>query len=260
MNDSGCLVCASTVLPFESALVLDKYHAEFVRCSSCGLIFASEPSWIAESYETVYAQTDLGVADRALLNAATVALLIRLFGRGACSGVDFGGGNGLFVRLMRDRGFDFRLFEPQAENVFAGGYETDSLDFPLLTAFEVLEHLEAPHQDLGPALGRAELGFFSTALLPDPPPPLGDWWYYQLETGQHITFWTKEALRRFAVPYGLKVSSTKNFHVFAKSRIPASLLRALASARLSKFVNLWPSRKSLLESDYESRFGKRPFP
>ncbi len=55
----------------------------------------------------------------------------------------------MFVRLMRDNGFDFYRSDRQCENLFAKGFEA-SLDvspsYELLTAFEVFEHLPASHQ------------------------------------------------------------------------------------------------------------------
>jgi hypothetical protein len=35
---------------------------------------------------------------------------------------------------------------------------------------------------------------FSTLLVPEPAPKLEDWWYYGLEHGQHIAFYTRKSL------------------------------------------------------------------
>lgn len=257
LND--CPVCASSAEYFDEAQVLYKYMAVFLRCTSCGLVFAEDPHWLSEAYVTAYADTDLGAANRSISNAATVTALIRLLRLGGKPGLDFGGGNGLFVRLMRDRGFDFRLFEPHATNQFANGFEASAnmADY-VLTSFEVLEHLHNPHEVLGPWLTGARIAIFSTLVLPEPTPRLTDWWYYQLESGQHITLWTREALRRFAATNGFRVTSTSNFHVMTQIGLPAWALRALASGRLTKVVNLWPSRTSLLPTDVESLHGFRP--
>ena len=48
----------------------------------------------------------------------------------------------MLVRLMRDRGFDFRYFDLHGPNLFARGFELDheqSVD--VVTALEVVEHL-----------------------------------------------------------------------------------------------------------------------
>lgn len=255
----NCPICTDKSVYFDEAQVLGKYLAVFSRCTSCGLVFANDPYWLNEAYVSVYADADLGAANRSISNAATATALIRMLRLGKRPGLDFGGGSGLFVRLMRDRGFDFWLREPYAENQFANGFEaSDAMADYVLTSFEVLEHLRDPHEALGPTLRAARLAVFSTQLLPDPPPQLTSWWYYQLDSGQHITLWTRQALCRFAATYGFRITSTMNLHVMSKSRVPKFALRALSSGRLSKLVNLWPSRRSLLPLDFEARFGVRP--
>ena len=39
--------------------------------------------------------------------------------------VDYGGGYGLLVRLMRNSGFDFYRYDPYCANFFAKGFEVD---------------------------------------------------------------------------------------------------------------------------------------
>jgi len=56
--------------------------------------------------------------------------------------LDYGGGHGVFVRIMRDFGFDFRWSDCYATNIYARGFEGDvHLRHELVTAFEVFEHL-----------------------------------------------------------------------------------------------------------------------
>ncbi len=39
---------------------------------------------------------------------------------------------------------------------------------------------------------------FTTTLLPSPMPQPGTWWYYGLEHGQHISFYSLETLQSIA--------------------------------------------------------------
>ena len=43
---------------------------------------------------------------------------------------------------------------------------------------------------------------FFTEPLPIPAPPIADWWYYGPEHGQHIAFFTREALQQLAARFG----------------------------------------------------------
>ena len=61
--------------------------------------------------------------------------------------LDYGGGYGMLVRLMRNYGFDFYYFDKYCQNLFANGFDLkDSAcsRFELLTAFELFEHFSEP--------------------------------------------------------------------------------------------------------------------
>ena len=67
--------------------------------------------------------------------------------------LDYGGGYGLFVRMMRDRGFDFYRQDIHCENILADQFDLMDLPagskFAMLTAIEVFEHLQDPVAELG---------------------------------------------------------------------------------------------------------------
>ena len=68
---------------------------------------------------------DTGIIKRNILLAKrTSAILFFLFNKKE-SFLDYGGGYGLFVRLMRDGGFNFYWNDPFTENLFARGFEYD---------------------------------------------------------------------------------------------------------------------------------------
>jgi hypothetical protein len=57
------------------------------------------------------------------------------------------GGYGMFVRLMRDGGFDFHREDPLCDNLFAQGFDRqDDGTFELVTAFEVFEQSAADNE------------------------------------------------------------------------------------------------------------------
>lgn len=253
-----CPVCAETTAVFETGTVLGRHRATFRRCQLCGTVFAENPYWLHEAYEQAIAAEDLGLVSRNVWLSQTTALLIRSVFPNAASFVDFGAGNGMFVRLMRDSGFDFRYFDSYGPNLFAAGNEVQldgSIRFDMATGFEILEHLRHPTLELKNLAFVSESLFFTTTCLPDPPPSLNGWWYYSLGTGQHITFYTPRALDILAEQLGLRRVSRGIHHLLTRKRVRPSVLRCVTSRRLSYHVNPLIRRPTLLPEDYERLTG-----
>ena len=133
--------------------------------------------------------------------------------------VDFGGGYGLLVRLMRDRGFRFHLHEPLVSNLFARACAANRSKFApyrALTAIEVFEHLLDPLAGTAEMAGWSRCIVFTTELCPVVEPSPERWWYFGLEHGQHVSFYTTEALRLMAKRNGLQYFDLgASWHAFA---------------------------------------------
>jgi hypothetical protein len=168
--------------------------------------------------------------------------------------LDYGGGNGMFVRLMRDKGFDYFWQDRYTSNQFSRGFEgIDGIKYNLVTAFEVFEHLEDPISEIEQMFAYSENILFSTTLLPVSPPNLGDWWYFTLDTGQHISFYSKQSLSVIAKKFNLKLySNGKSIHLLTKKKIPELLFNLLSIGRFASFFWIFFSigKISLLENDY----------
>jgi hypothetical protein len=186
--------------PLFSHSVLDKYDAHYFYDDEVGYIFVSRPHWLQEAYSSAIAVTDTGIVMR---NARNVNLIERALvqeGYPFSRGVDLGGGHGLFVRGMRDIGFDFYWTDNYAENLFARGFEAQTVTHSVAAAFEVLEHLENPlaflrdHRNMY----RFDTCFFSATCFDEQKIPDSDWWYWAFETGQHISFYSERALQWMA--------------------------------------------------------------
>jgi len=256
MPTQFCKICNATSAPFATGRILNKYEIRYFRCEECGLVQTEEPYWLAESYTEAIHASDLGLVTRSVsLSWTSEVIISTLFNPGGRF-VDYGGGYGIYVRLMRDAGFDFRRYDKYCENLFAQGFDItpeDQCEFELLTAFEVLEHLPDPGKELGRMLQMTSNIFFSTVLIPfhDPPRP-GDWWYYGMDHGQHIAFYTRESFARLAKRSELHFYSTGTLHLLTKKRIPEALFRLLCDGRVSRLVELLlPNRRPLLESDFQ---------
>ncbi len=114
-----CRICASPSSPFGTARLLDRHDVQYFRCPACGFVQTEEPYWLDEAYAEAITRTDLGLVARnqgfSVLSRAVIGAFFQSEGRF----LDYGGGYGLFVRTMRDLGFDFRLYERQCPNLFA---------------------------------------------------------------------------------------------------------------------------------------------
>ena len=129
--------------------------------------------------------------------------------------------------MMRDRGYDFFHSDPFTNNLFARGFEDQpGTRYDLITAFEVFEHLGDPYTELAPTAA-PPIGVFSTGILPEPAPAVGDWFYFGPEHGQHITLHTIESLRVLGERLGFQLATNGyNLHLYHREplRAPTRLI------------------------------------
>ncbi len=247
----NCRICQQTATPFAESTVLEKYRASYVRCRACGFIQVEDPTWLEEAYSSAISKIDTGIMQRNLANTDITCAAIRLFAPKAKLFLDFGGGLGTFVRMMRDRGFDFRWSDGFAQNLHARGFEhCEETRYDFLTSFEVLEHLPDPLKEISAMMSLADHVFVSTLVLPEPPPQPGDWWYYSLNSGQHISFYTHEALQVIAQKFGRHLVSDGNFHLFSPTRQSETLFKLGTRPRAAKLISALARRPSLTDVDF----------
>ncbi|HET7163043.1 MAG TPA: class I SAM-dependent methyltransferase [Rhodanobacteraceae bacterium] len=241
----SCKVCAGATEPFGELVVLGRHRACYRRCISCGYVFVESPHWLVEAYaDHAIAALDTGIVMRNLWLADAVDALLRWRFREVRTALDYGAGTGLFVRLMRDRGHDFRWSDPHCENLFALGFEADAqAPFDLVTCFEVMEHLVDPLPVFGQLVARAPVLIFSTELLPEHDNRPGEWHYYTPETGQHVGFFTQASLQAVAKKLGRHFASDgKMLHAITAATLDPRWLRLVAKQRRARRM-LKPLRK-----------------
>jgi len=226
-----CKICNSESNKIFTRKILNKYDINYFQCSKCGFIQTDEPYWLEEAYQHVFNIEDTGIVRRNILFAKrTAGIIFFLFDKNA-SFVDYGGGTGLFVRLMRDYGFDFYWNDPYSQNIFSRGFEYDPekiLDVELVTAFECFEHFTEPIKEIERLLSISHSILFSTVPFETGTPNPDTWEYYSFSTGQHISFFSLSSLNYIAQKYHLYLcTNKKSFHLFTQKPISNYLFNFL---------------------------------
>jgi hypothetical protein len=240
--------------------VLDRFDVRYFECANCRSLQTEEPYWLTEAYaKSNLAYSDTGAAQRVLVNSSFIALFAKLMG--ICTALDFGGGDGLLCRLLRDRGLDAFTIDaiglPSYAQPFVGSLDKD---YDLVTAFEVVEHFPNPRVSLDQLFQRRP-----KFLLVSTEPYAGqgaEWWYLAPDSGQHVFFYSEEALRWIAAHYNYNYCTINARHIFTKTRIPRlqrSILSRLTSSLPFKlyqaslpFSQMW----TWIQRDYEMSLKK----
>lgn len=251
-----CRLCGERGLLLGAQRLLDKYDVEYFQCPRCDLIQTEPPHWLGEAYTQAISQLDTGAIQRnqgAAQLTACVARLVDLPQSATC--LDFGGGHGVLVRMMRDLGLDFRWFDKYGENLFARGFEGElATHYSLITAFEVIEHLADVREDLE-ALFAAKPEFVLVGTVLHDGHREG-WWYYMLESGQHIAFYSKKTLAWIGELFGYDVIAARDYSLFIRrDRRLGSVRRALVQQVLRRptALNLVPAPLLRRLAHYGSR-------
>jgi hypothetical protein len=249
----ACRFCQGQTAPLGKANVLGRFEAQYLRCTSCESVQVDSPSWLDEAYADPLAKSDLGQVSRAVTVGAQVSALLRFAAPREAPCLDYSGGTGLFVRMMRDRGYDFWWCDPLAENIFATGFEAALQGrFELITALEVVEHLVDPIDTLERLAGHTDTIVLSTYLVPSPTPMPHEWWYYATDTGQHVSFISRAGLDRVARRLGLHLHSRASLHVLTRRSLPKAAVGLALRPRCALGAFAFTKRDTLLPHDYEA--------
>jgi len=249
--------------------VLNKYPVSYLQCSECGFIQTEEHFWLEEAYANAISALDTGILQRNLSLSNTTADIINKLFNPSGKFLDFGGGFGIFVRLMRDKGYNFYRYDKYCENLFASYFDIgNNLEritekFELATAFEVFEHLSDPLLEIEEMFKLSDTIFFTTELIPKDIKDLKEWWYFAPEAGQHISFYSKQSLEIIAAKFNAVFYSNGSCHILSKRRISSpffskTILRFKQAIKIYKrfremlnLAKVAKSMDSLTWKDYE---------
>src|SRR5688572_30224876 len=260
-----CRLCGGETAPAFRAMVLGTYNAQYLRCRACESLQPADPHWLDEAYrDAARSAFDVGAAERILNTRAMSYAVARLFGvRGRV--LDFGGGDGLLCRLLRDIGFDAYTADKYSAVRYAKGFEAElGPGLEMITAFEVLEHFTDPAGELAALFAqRPRLLLVTTGVY------RGEgaaWPYLSTETGQHVFLYSPRAFELIARRHAYHVFLGSGFILWSAE--PITRLRRvglrLLRYRTQRLVQAWLAvkRPRFIQRDFETlvRRGKRGDP
>lgn len=244
-----CKICRSPSESVFHGTILQKYDVAYYRCPTCDFMQTEEPYWLPEAYSSAISDLDLGPVNRAITGARIVEGVIVLAFDPNAKFIDWGGGYGVFTRLMRDKGYDFYWSDAYCQNLFAKHFVADaSQRYEAMTCFEVFEHLVQPMTEIEAMLKMAPNILFTTQFPPSPLKTATDWWYLTPEHGQHISIYSIKSLQFIANEFGLHLNtdgsalhllsqrpvSNNAFRIIARDRRAAQVMRSIGRRRLRK--------------------------
>ena len=256
MIPSVCRVCNTTIDPIFTSVLIKKYSVEYFQCPHSGDVQTESPFWLEEAYSRTINDVDTGLLMRSYWHRNVSSTLIYILFNKRGKFLDYGGGYGVFVRLMRDIGFDFYWQDKHTENLFAKGFEfgeSDQNPVELLTCFETFEHFVEPAIELENLLNFSQNILLSTEFIPDPVPSPDEWWYYGSEHGQHIGFFQKKTFEYLANKHNMYFyTNGQNIHLLSKKRLLKPTFKLLTKA--SKYINPLIQKRmdSLTWKDFET--------
>jgi hypothetical protein len=255
MTTQPCRLCAGSTIPRFRLTVLKKHDVGFSRCTQCESLQTDPPFWLEDAYADQRRFFDTGAVVRNQNLQVHLWYIKRLFGfADGVTALDWGGGDGLFTRMMRDIGIDAYHSDKFATNKFAPGFEdSPGRDYQIITAFEVWEHLPDPAVAIDEIFSRKPLVHFLTTGLYSGQD--ANWAYLWPTTGRHVFFFSAKAMQLIAKKYGYSVlvaGGCTLFYRCAISRFRRGLLLRVLSGknrRLFHAIFLFLKKPGFVESD-----------
>ncbi|WP_103582082.1 class I SAM-dependent methyltransferase [Campylobacter concisus] len=247
----NCKICNGLAKKFDHGFILNKYHINYFQCEKCGFVQTENPYWLKESYSDAISVSDTGVIARNIIFSKIATFVMSSCVNTKCDFLDYGGGYGIFTRMMRDNGFNFYWYDKYAINLVARGFEGSISDkkYEAVTSFENFEHFENPIEEIEKIFSLTDFVLLSTELVTVPAPSTNNWWYYCLEHGQHISIFSNKTLEYIAKKYGYNlISNGRNLHIFSKKKLNNRIFLLEKIIRKLKLENFF-KKKPKTDSD-----------
>ena len=220
-NTTICRMCSSTEIAFlHKGMLFGNINVSYFECQICGYVQTETPYWLDRAYSETINASDTGIMWRNQTNARITLATMMMLGELDALVVDYAGGYGILVRLLRDYGVNALWSDRYCTNLLARGFEHIDEDAKLVTCFEALEHFVDPAEEFSKMFDMAPNVLLSTELIAEPAPKQDNWWYYGQEHGQHIGFIRHRTLEKIAKETGkFLLSDGHSYHLFSETKI-----------------------------------------
>lgn len=235
-----CPICKSNGKKIFCGKILKKYIAQYYQCPKCAFVFIEKPYWLEEAYLNPITSIDTGIMSRNIDNVLVTNVLIKNYFSKNKIFLDYGGGYGIFTRMMRDIGYNCLWQDKFSENHLAREFEYEgNIRFELVTAFELFEHLEEPMNEIKYIFNITDSLLFSTLIYDKKRNyrKFNSWWYYSPETGQHISFYSEITLTYIAKKIGVNYYKINDgLHLYTKRKINKKKFNLLFNGKYAWIV------------------------
>jgi hypothetical protein len=177
---------------------------------------------------------DTGAVFRNLNNFAASYLFCDIFS--VKNALEYGASDGLVSRFLRDLGVNCVAYDKYGSMTYIQGFLADENSKPeLVMMYEVVEHFSDPETEFSSIFKtRPNFVLFSTGLYNGQG---ADWDYLAVEGGQHIFFYSVDALKLISGKFGYKVVQLGPFFLFINNSV-GDIHQKLAIAQFS--LSGWP--------------------
>lgn len=231
MDIINCRLCDSLSACIFSKTVLKKYNVKFYKCEKCKSLQTEDPYWLKESYQDWVTKYDTGIYSRVIKTFLVSFFICKIFKLKNI--LDFGGGDGLFCRIMRDYYLNCFSYDKFSKNAYSKGFIEKNFSTPdLITSFEAIEHFSKPSDELSKIFNlKPKMFLLTTGIYQDQDK---NWNYLEEDSGQHIFFYSKESLEFIAKRYNYNITFLESGFVLMIS--PTTKINKLAIYVLKKII------------------------
>ena len=244
-----CRICNNKTTHIFNGVLLS-FKVSYFECNNCQYVQTEFPYWLDLAYKDPINKSDTGIIVRNLSNIDVVFSVVKLLKLNNPIILDYAGGFGLLVRMLRDKGLNAYWSDRYCKNIVANGFEYRKGDIDLITGFECIEHFENPIYELNEMFKKSKNILLSTELIKHPAPSQKDWWYYGQEHGQHIGFFRVRTFEYIAKEKNKFYTNLGPYHLLSENPCSKLLWKSLLKIVKLKIIKKIIYKKSKTWQDH----------
>ncbi|MFT5121800.1 MAG: hypothetical protein ACI9TH_005249 [Kiritimatiellia bacterium] len=254
-SDIPCRLCAAPSTYSFHLKLMGRYDVAYFTCTACRSLQTEVPYWLDDAYADARRPLDVYSATRVEQLRGVTQLVSRLFGwKTTDTLLDWGAGDGLLVRMLRDVGIDAYAYDIYTPNQYAVGFDAEPAPGNrMITAFELWEHLPDPAAELDRIFAlQPDIHLLTTGLYSGQG---ADWYYLVPQTGRHVFLYSAEAMEWIAKKYDYQVLTAPLCSIFYRGKLNGprkAILKRLITLRSRKMfecIRLFTPHASLIQED-----------